>query len=126
MSDRYSVYAVHFADNRIKIGTTGDVPKRMSYYAQEARRNRVEHLTWWSCAPMEKWRALLVERHFCREMRDLSMVGHREWFEGDSAAFASVIGALDRLRGSVAVEGEHKADLPFLGQWGQFVTGAAA
>lgn len=126
MTTTHSLYAVHFSDGRIKVGVTSDVSKRMSYYAQEARRNRVESLTWWSCAPLDRHLALLVERHFCREMSDLAMPRHREWFEGDSEAFASVIGALQRLRNSVALPSESVVELPYLGRFGHQRTGARA
>lgn len=126
VNSKHCVYAVHFADGRIKVGVTADVAKRMSYYAQESRRNRVESIVWWSCAPMDRAFAYLVERHFCREMRDAAMPRHREWFEGNAEAFASVTAALERLRTSVALPEEDVTALPFLGRTGRIVTSRAA
>ena len=126
MSKTHCLYAVHFSDDRIKVGVTADVAKRMRYYVQESRRNRVEHLTWWSCAPMSKELALIVERHFCREMSSLALACHREWFDGDWAAFASVIAALERLRAGVALPNEAVANLPYMGGYGHLHTGATA
>lgn len=117
----HRVYAVYFADGRIKVGVSANVRRRMSYYAQEARRNRIRCLTWWACAPMDKGLAFLVERHFCREMRGAAMTRHREWFEGDAAAYAAIVPALERLRASVAVPSESVVDLPWLGIDGHVV-----
>ena len=118
----HSVYAVYFSDARIKIGVTADVAKRMTYYAQESRRNRVRSLTWWSCAPTEKDCAYRIERLFCRGMQDAAISRHREWFEGDASAFQSVIKALDGLRADIASGEEVATDLPFLGRWGHIAT----
>lgn len=122
----HAVYAVYFSDGRIKVGVTADVPKRMSYYAQEARRNRVDSLTWWSCAPVERWIALRIETHICRHMREFSMQRHREWFAGDTNDFGAFVAALERLRVAAADEGEAPGDLPFMGRHGHVNTGLSA
>lgn len=113
------VYAIYFSDHRVKVGVTADFAKRRSYYQQEAARNRSVCATWWATAPAPKYYALLIEKHFCRANRDLSMSGHREWFEGDSTFYGSVIEALVDLRKRVAKRiGENDADIDFRGQWG--------
>jgi predicted GIY-YIG superfamily endonuclease len=126
MTKTHSVYAVHFSDNRIKVGVTSSVVRRMAYYAQEARRNRVDSLTWWSCAPLSYGDALCIEKHFCRQMRECSMPRHREWFDGDAAAFGSVLSALERMRSRAATADEVVADIPFAGQTGQISCGVLA
>lgn len=115
----HAVYVVYFSDDRIKVGLTANVRKRMRYFAQEARRNRVEHLVWYACAPTRKSFARSIETHFCREMRPCAIAGHREWFIGDTSAFGAVINAIDRLREEFAENDEAVADLGFLGSSGQ-------
>lgn len=126
MSKTHSLYAAYFSDGRIKIGVTADVPKRMSYYAQEARRNRVSSLTWWSCAPIEHGTALLIEKSMCRHMREYAMPRHREWFEGTSTDFQAFISGLERFRVSAADSDESPEDLPFMGSYGHVMTEARA
>ncbi len=118
----HAVYAVFFSDGRIKVGLTANTQKRMRYYAQEARRNRVEYLTWWASAPTYERFARCIEKHFCREMRPCAIPGHREWFIGDTAAFQSVMGALERLREQFAIDDEAINELPFLGSHGHAQT----
>ena len=118
----HAVYAVFFSDGRIKVGLTANTMKRMQYYAQEARRNRVQSLTWWASSPTHERFARCIERHFCREMRPCAIPGHREWFVGDAPAFQSVISALERLREQFAVDEESAAELPFLGSCGHAQT----
>jgi hypothetical protein len=122
----HSVYAVYFSDVRIKVGITANVPKRMSYYAQEARRNRVDHLTWWSCAPVTHCMALRMETHFCRQVREFAMPKHREWFEGDASDFSAILVALEDFRVALADGHEVAADLPFQGRHGHIATGLNA
>lgn len=123
MMPTHSFYAVHFSDSRIKVGVTADIAKRIGYYTQESRRNRCQHLTWWSSAPAEKRLAYMIERFFCRGMREVSIPHHREWFEGDTKAYASVVAALEVYRADVALPTENMEDLAFLGRHGHVVTG---
>lgn len=120
------LYAVRFSDGRTKIGISADVERRMTYYAQEARRNRVSHLTWWACKPFkDKSAALLAERVLCRVWKDNAIAGHREWIDG--AEYASVINDAEQLRASIGDEvGEDAADLPWSGAHGFISTGAQA
>ena len=112
------VYAIHFDDKRIKVGVTSNIQKRLRYYVQEARRNRVEGLTWWASSPAPKSLAYLIERHFCRRNKAIAMPSHREWFDGVS--YASILAALENMRGQCAEAlGEHPADVPYAGSSGR-------
>lgn len=112
------VYAVHFDDKRIKVGVTSNIKKRMSYYAQEARRNHVDGLTWWACKPLPKWIAYLIERRFCRANQDIAMPKHREWF--DDVSYDSVLDALVSMRTRCAdVLDELADDVRFGGSFGR-------
>lgn len=97
-----NVYAICFDDNRIKVGVTANVLKRMRYFAQEARRNRVSGFTWFSAGGFRsKENALLCERVLCRTLASDAMPGHREWVEGGAKDFEFVLSAIAQLRHSM-------------------------
>lgn len=125
---KYAVYVVHFSNDRIKVGISSQVHERMKYYAQEARRNGVEFVTWWSCKEFDsKSIALFTERILCNELREGAIHRHREWFYGGSKAFAAVIGAVERLRKRLGTEvGNELLDVVFYGDTGSFDLRAAA
>ena len=119
------VYAVRFSDDRIKVGITANAKKRMSYYAQEAPPNRVNHLVWWACAPTFKRFAMIMEKHLCSELRPQSIPGHREWFIGDTEEFGVVVKAIEIMREKSAMKGEVVEELPFRASSGQKLTWCA-
>lgn len=123
-----ALYAVMFADQRIKVGISGNVPKRMTYYVQEARRNRVTHLTWWACKPFAtKAGALRAEGVLCRVMSSAALPSHREWFEGTAEDFSQIIRWTDELRATLGDEtGVDRRDIPFLGRHGSWRAEATA
>lgn len=95
----YRLYVVRFTDDRVKIGISADVKKRMSYYAQEARRNDVDGIVWWaSTAFAGKDSALLAERVLCRAFKPHAIRGHREWLRANTDGFAAVIDSVETLR----------------------------
>lgn len=97
-----NLYAIHFDDNRVKVGVTSNITKRMSYYAQEGRRNRLSGFTWFAAGGLHtKSDALLLERVLCNALKDLAIQGHREWIEGDAKMFGEVISAISQLRKSI-------------------------
>lgn len=122
------LYVVMFSDQRIKIGISGDVSKRMTYYTQEAQRNRVSYLTWWACKPFARRSdALEAERVLCHSLAAAAMPRHREWFDALSSDFPFVIKLADELRLSLGDEvGNDRLDVPFLGSHGSWERGAAA
>ena len=116
----YRIYAVYFSDNRVKIGITSDADQRMRYYSQECRRNRVSWFGWWASAEFSKQSALLAERTICRAYSDLAMLGHREWFDGDSNLYTSVIESAEQLRVALREDHEVVSDIPYQGRQGQW------
>jgi predicted GIY-YIG superfamily endonuclease len=88
----YRVYAVRFTDNRIKFGVSGNIHKRMRYYVQEARRNRVDGVVWYASAPFTSKRdALNCESMLASLTRYMSIPGHREWIDADAGFYPQVI-----------------------------------
>lgn len=115
------LYVVRFSDRRIKFGVSANVRRRMTYYRQEARRNNVDGLVWWSAAPfLKKDQALHAERAMRLHFRDYSREHQREWLVRP-IDFYTVILAADELRAMLGDESEvEKRDLPYMGAHGQF------
>lgn len=116
----YRLYVVRFSDDRIKVGISSDVVRRMTYYKQEARRNDVQGIGWWACAPFScKAEALRAERIVCNACAALVIPRHREWFRGDVTYYAALIDAIEQLRSAMGKEtGLAAKDLPYLGMHG--------
>lgn len=110
-----NVYAVHFDDDRIKVGVTSNTRQRMRYFAQETRRNRGAGFTWFSAGGFDKSGALLAERILCRALADDAMPGHREWSEGTPERYAFVLEAVNKLRNSIQPDASESGD-----SWGRF------
>lgn len=110
-----NVYAVHFDDDRIKVGVTSNTRQRMRYFAQETRRNRGAGFTWFSAGGFDKSGALLAERILCRALADDAMPGHREWSEGTADRYAFVIAAVENLRDAIEPDAPEGSD-----SWGRF------
>src|SRR5690349_18341888 len=99
----YRLYVVRFSDNRIKIGISGDVQTRMDCFIQEARRSKIDHVTWWACAPLSSKRvALLVKKGLRRSYSDKSIPTHRDWLLG--ITFREVIQDAKSFRASLGEE----------------------
>lgn len=128
MDQPTAIYVVKFSDDRIKVGITGNVRKRMSYYTQEAQRNRVSHLTWWACKPFHcKRDALKAERVLCRVLADAAIPRHREWFNGTSKDYSDVVRWGDELRATLGSEtGVDRLDIPHSGSFGHWQAMAQA
>lgn len=94
---QYCVYVIRFSDGRIKFGITKNLNKRMSYYLQEARRNNLDGLVWWSAKPFDiKSQALHAERTMRLIFRDHSRKRQREWLF--NANHSCVISTAQELR----------------------------
>lgn len=117
------LYVVHFSDDRIKVGITSDVTRRMSCYRQEAARHDINAVVWWASAPFAtKDAALLAERILCRTYSDFRLPRHREWIRGNPQGFAGVIKTAEKLRELIGDESEEeKIDLPYLGLTGSYI-----
>lgn len=103
--DLHRLYVVRFTDDRVKIGISANVKKRMSYYAQEARRNDVDGIVWWaSSAFTSKEGALLAERVMCRAYKEHAIAGHREWIRANCDGFKNVIESGEELRSALGDE----------------------
>lgn len=103
--EMHRLYVVRFTDDRVKIGISANVKKRMSYYMQEARRNDVDGIVWWASTAFDrKESALLAERALCQAFKPHVIAGHREWFRADSAGFKAVIESTEELRAAMGDE----------------------
>lgn len=119
----FAVYVVIFDDGRIKIGISKNPRQRITYYAQEVRRNFGKYFTWFACKPFAcKDHALSVETSICRWLSDFSITGHREWFSGVThKEFVAIIEQIERFRFELAIENdEEKKDIPWNGLFGNF------
>lgn len=75
-------YVVWFANDRVKVGVTGDPRKRVSYYLQEAARHDLSYLWFTAIGGLSKPEALFIERTIIRTLDAPRIAGHREWFMG--------------------------------------------
>lgn len=100
----HSLYVIHFDDNRIKVGISRQIHRRMAYYKQEARRNRVRGFTWWATAPFARRDvAARAEKVLCRVLANAAIEGHREWIEGGPKDFAEIIRWGEELADTIGV-----------------------
>lgn len=116
----YRIYAVYFSDKRIKIGISADAERRMRYYVQESRRNRVQDMTWWASKEFSKYSALLAERTVCRAYADKAISGHRERFEGGLDLFEGISSSIENMRTALAQGGEIAEEIPYQGIQGSW------
>lgn len=98
MNKEYYVYLVLFSTNRIKVGVTGNINKRIKYYKQEAARHgmrieRTEHYLIMG----DKEAALALEKRICKEYRRAAVRNHREWFRGDVYLYFYISGRAHQL-----------------------------
>lgn len=116
----HHLYAIYFFDGRVKLGITGQLQRRMSYYRQEAVRNRISGFNWCAFKPFaHRADALRAESALCQAFRSLAIQGHREWFEMSANDFGVVLTACERLRVDMAGDDEDKAEVPWLGVSGK-------
>lgn len=110
----HRLYVIHFDDDRIKFGISKQVSRRMKYYEQEAKRNRVNGFTWWASPEFScRKDASMVEGLFRRVLADSAFAGHLEWINGGSQDFSQIIGWGEELSTKFRADGD-------LGLWGRF------
>lgn len=123
----HRLYAIYFHDGRVKIGVTGQIDRRLTYYRQEAVRNRVSGFTWCAFKPFtDKAAALLAEKSMCQVLREQAIAGHREWFEMSAQGYGQVLRACEDLRVRMSSEGEDVAEVPWLSTFGNVACSGVA
>lgn len=104
-----TVYAVCFADDRIKVGITKNFKQRMAAYKQEVKRNGIEFATAFGCVAFKDHSdALELERHICKQLQGQRINGQREWFYGQKETFKQLIDVIQNARVSWASPEEDK------------------
>lgn len=113
-----TIYVVRFADGRIKFGITSNVRRRIHSYAQEAKRNDVTGLVWWSCKPLRsRVHARAIETDLRHSLRAFTIAGHHEWLRG--IEFSEVMRIAEELRAVFApAYREVAGDIAYQGQSG--------
>ena len=123
MTKKCFLYVVLFSDDRLKVGITSDLKKRMRCYRSEAQRNQINNVFWWAGAAYEnKETALAAERLMCKTYAEFSIRGHREWFHGGSNGFTALMQTADQIRALLGGESDYEKEaLPYMGKTGHFV-----
>jgi len=123
MKKKCFLYVVFFSDERLKVGITSDLKKRMRCYRSEAQRNQIDQVFWWAGAAYEnKETALAAERLMCKTYAEFSIRGHREWFYGSSKGFSALLDTAGQIRSLIGGESDKdKEFLPYMGSNGCFV-----
>lgn len=116
------LYVVFFSDERLKVGITSDLKKRMRCYRSEAQRNKIDNVFWWAGAAYEnKETALSAERLMCKTYSEFSIPGHREWFHGGKKGFVALMSTAEKVRALLGSENEDAQELlPYMGRNGCF------
>lgn len=92
-------YVAYFPQTwRIKIGITGNIRKRISYYRQEARRHDLGTVTVTCGRKHYKGLARIVETELCRALKPWAVPRHREWFVGDYDTFQAIDALTKRMQ----------------------------
>lgn len=93
------VYILWLSNDRLKVGFTSNIDKRMTYYRQEARRHGIKYGYWWSCAGFRDRReAQFMERVVLIRFGGMQMHGTREWFRCDSKTYQEIIPIVGEIR----------------------------
>ena len=93
---RHVVYVIRFSHDRIKVGRTANVEKRLAYYKQEGRRNGFEVIRHFQTAPLPNAMLAKVLERICLRWA-VNAVGcralnrHREWFAGGENSYNMLI-----------------------------------
>lgn len=96
--NKFYVYLIMFSNNRIKIGVTGNLKKRFSYYKQEAVRHDLKIVRQESHYIVHgKSAAFDIESIVCREYKNASIKNHREWFIGDRLMYVFLCSRVQQL-----------------------------
>lgn len=94
----YYIYLVKFSTDRIKVGITSSINKRLKYYKQEAARHGMSiDCIEYHLIMGDKEAALALEKQICKDYRRASVKNHREWFKGDSSLYHYISGRIHQL-----------------------------
>ena len=117
------LYVVLFSDERLKVGISSDLKKRMKCYRSEAQRNQIDNVFWWAGAAYEnKVTALMAERLMCKTYAEFAVRGHREWFHGGSDGYKTLMQTAEHIRALLGSESDSEKDaLPYMAKTGHFV-----
>lgn len=131
---RHYAYVVWFGNDRIKVGSTGDLYTRMAHYKRMAKQHGIELLEWhsWAPLPSKQWSCAL-ERAVIKRFRKPDPACHydrylargvkpilemREWFLGDIGAFSKIKSHGARVRQGIEKSAPAKNELFFCEHWG--------